>query len=110
MRGRYLAPEQSCQIVRPLDVVQELMAVVFRAKRFLDANALLVTLSTLLFLLLVILLSLRLREQERRMLFRLGCSRTAVFELQAAELAIVLAAAVALAWLLCEATLPWLAP
>jgi hypothetical protein len=45
---------------------------VFRIKRFFDANAALVGVATGLFLLLVVLLSVRLRRPEMETLFRLG--------------------------------------
>jgi len=81
----------------PNDVVMELLSLVFQVQRFFDANFALIGVSTLLFLTLVILLSLRLRRREMETMFKIGCSRLTVFWLQAAELGIVLAMSLVLA-------------
>ncbi len=73
----------------PLDVVQELMGIVFKVKRFFDANFAIITLSTILFLVLVVMLSLRIRTKERETMHKIGCSRTTVFWIQAGELIII---------------------
>jgi putative ABC transport system permease protein len=81
----------------PVDVVEELLNLVFRVQRFFDANFALIGVSTLLFLTLVILLSLRLRRREMETMYKIGCSRLTVFWLQTAELGIVLAMSLVLA-------------
>lgn len=81
----------------PLDVVTELMGLVFKIKRFFDANFALISISTGLFLTLVILLSLRLRKREMETMNKLGCSRRTIFWLQTAELAIILAISILVA-------------
>jgi putative ABC transport system permease protein len=68
-----------------------MLGLVFKVKRFFDVNYALVAASTVLFLALTILLSLRLRRREMQTMFQLGCSRGTVFWLQASELLIVLA-------------------
>jgi putative ABC transport system permease protein len=85
------------QLLEPAAVIHELMRIVFRVKRFFDANFALVSLSTLLFLALVILLSLRLRQREMATMFRMGCAHLTVWRLQAAEIVIVLLISLSLA-------------
>jgi putative ABC transport system permease protein len=77
------------QIVVPRAIVEELMSIVFRIKRFFDANFALVSVTTALFLTLVILLSLRLRKREMETLRRIGCASGTVFWLQTWEIALV---------------------
>jgi putative ABC transport system permease protein len=86
LRGRYLGPEATVQILAARTVVEELLGLVFRIKRFFDANAALVGVATALFLLLVVLLSVRLRRQEMETLFRLGCARGLMARLVLVEL------------------------
>jgi hypothetical protein len=64
---------------------------------FFDANFAVVVLSTALFLVLVVLLSLRIRRTEMRTMFKIGCSRRTVFWLQAAELVMISGAALLIA-------------
>ncbi len=89
--GRFNTGHGDTQILVSTEVVGEMLGLVFKVKRFFDANFALFAVSTGLFLALTILLSLRLRRREMQTLFQLGCSRGTVFWLQAAELAIVLA-------------------
>jgi len=88
LRGRYLAHEE-VQVIVPTEVVDELIGVVFRIKRFLDANLAVVGGATLLLLVLVVLLSLRLRQREMEIMFMLGCSRGMIVRLQVVELGFV---------------------
>ena len=88
--ARYDGTGVGAQVLIPVEVVQELMEMIFKLKRFLDLTAALVGLMTLLLLVLVVLLSLRLRRQEMRTLFRMGCSRFTLFWLQTGELGIIL--------------------
>ena len=97
LRGRYQGPEATVQILVPSSVVEELLGLVFRIKRYFDANAALVGVATALFVLLVVLLSLRLRRPEMETLFRLGCARGLIARLVAAELAAVGAVSLVLA-------------
>ena len=89
LRGRYQGPEATVQILAPRSVVEELLGLVFRIKRFFDANAALVAAATGAFLVLVVLLSLRLRRPEMETLFRLGCARGFTVRLVAAELLVI---------------------
>ena len=95
LKARYNASLTS-QILTPAEVVEELMGIVFKVKRFFDANFAVIALSTVLFFILVILLSLRIRAKERDTMHKIGCSRTIVFWLQACELLIVFVMSLAL--------------
>lgn len=97
LMGRFTTDQSVAQILGSVGVVQEMLGLVFRVKRFFDANFALVATSTGMFLGLTILMSLRLRRREMLTLFQIGCSRGSVFWLQASELLIVLAMSIVLA-------------
>jgi putative ABC transport system permease protein len=90
LRGRYLDAETRYQLVVPGDVIDGLLANIFRIKNVLDAVILLVGTATVLALILVFSLSLRLRQREIRTVFRIGGSRSTIARLLAAEIAIIL--------------------
>lgn len=90
LKARY-ARAQEAQAVVPREVVREMMDVVFRVKRFFDAVFAMVLASTGLFLVLVMLLSLRIRRREFQTLHKIGCSRATVLALEAAEIVLLLA-------------------
>ena len=102
LRGRFQDPRRAEQMLVPTTVVEELLGLVFRVKRFFDANMAMVAVSTALLLALVILLSLRLRRREMEVLFRLGCSRGLMVRLQLVEWGTLLAASAGLAWMLAK--------
>jgi putative ABC transport system permease protein len=89
LQGRYLEKEIPYQIVRPREVIDTLMANIFKIRNVLDAVILLVGTATVLALVLVFSLSLRLREREIDVIFKLGCSRATIAKLLSAELLIV---------------------
>lgn len=88
--GRYLVDSADVQIVQPIAVIQELMGLVFQVKKFFDLNALLVSLGTLALLVLVLMLSVRLRKREMETLFKLGCRRGTMAVLILGEVGIIL--------------------
>lgn len=94
--GRYESPggSRAAQAIVPKDVIRDLMKLVFQVTQLFQANMLLVGISTVCLLGLVIALSLRLRANEMETMFRLGCSRSMIFNLQAAEMMIVVAISV----------------
>jgi putative ABC transport system permease protein len=102
LKGRYAVSDTARMLV-PRRVVEELMGFVFRLKRFFDANVLTVALATLLFMVLIVMLTLKIREREMDTLFRIGCSRGTVLRLQAAELGLVLSAGTVLGVAFAEA-------
>ena len=97
LRGHYLDPKATVQLLGPREVVQETLDLVFRVKRFFDAQAVLVGLAMALLLALVVLLSLRLRRGEMETMFKIGCARWTMFWLLSTELLLVLVAGTAIA-------------
>lgn len=98
--------DPQAQFLIPLDVIRELMGMVFRIKALFDANTLVIASATGLLLLLVIWLSSRLRQREMETMFKIGCGRGTMFLLQAAELGLILTAALLLVAFLVWTTLP----
>jgi len=90
LQGRYLEKDIPYQIVRPKEVIDTLMANIFKIRNVLDAVILLVGTATLLALVLVFSLSLRLREREIDVISKLGCSRATIAKLLSAELFIII--------------------
>jgi putative ABC transport system permease protein len=106
LRGRYQDPKSLVQLLVPKTVVSETLDLVFRVKRFFDAQALLVGVATALLLSLVVLLSLRLRRGEMETMFKIGCARRTIIWLLATEIVIVVAVgitiAVGLSWVVLQ--------
>ncbi|MCA9006405.1 MAG: ABC transporter permease [Planctomycetaceae bacterium] len=98
--GMYDTNASSIQLIRPVEIVNELLQLVFRVKQLFDANALLVSISVGLLLTLVFILSLRLRKRERQTMFQLGCSRSTIWKLQLTELGFILAGSLIIVTLL----------
>ena len=94
--GRY-SVSKTAQMLVPVDVIDELLGFVFRAKRFFDANSLLVVIAAALFMTLIVILNLKIRQGEMETMYKIGCSRTSVFWMQGVELAILLGAGLAVA-------------
>jgi len=88
LRGRYLEDKQY-QITRPDDVINDLMENIFRIKNVIDAVIVIVGFATILTMILVFVLSLRLRQGEIDTIFRIGCSRMTVARLLMAEILII---------------------
>lgn len=89
LKARY-RQSTGAQAVVPTTVVRSMMDIVFRVKQFLDSIFVMVLVSTGLFLLLVILLSLRIRKREFQTLGKIGSSRSTVLAVQAGEIALLL--------------------
>ena len=89
LRGRYLAREETQQIVTPEDVIDGLLQNIFRIKNVLDAVISVVALATVLSVILVFALSLRLRQREIQTIFKLGCRRATIARLLSAEIFII---------------------
>ena len=97
LRGRYQDPKALVQLLVPKAVVAETLDLVFRVKRFFDAQALLVGVAMALLLSLVILLSVRLRRGEMETMFKIGCARMTLIWLLSTEILIVVVAGIAIA-------------
>jgi putative ABC transport system permease protein len=106
LRGHYQDPNALVQLLVPKAVLAETLDLVFRVKRFFDAQALLVGVAMALLLSLVVLLSLRLRRGEMETMFKIGCARMTIVWLLATEIVIVvvigLAIAVGLSWIVLQ--------
>lgn len=90
LQGRYLEKETPYQVVRPKEVIDSLLATIFKIRNVLDAVIVLVGMTTLLALILVFSLSLRLREKEIDVIFKLGCNRATIVRLLGAEVFIII--------------------
>jgi putative ABC transport system permease protein len=90
LQGRYLERQTPYQVVRPKEVIDALLETIFKIRNVLDAVIVLVGITTLLALTLVFSLSLRLREREIDVIFKLGCSRATIARLLGAEILIII--------------------
>ncbi len=97
--GRYLG-DSALQLLEPAGIVQNLLSTLFRIKRVLEAVVWIVIFSTVLTMILVFVLSLRLRSKELNLLFQLGSSRNAIAGFVFSEMAIIALGSLALASLL----------
>ncbi|MBL1216518.1 MAG: ABC transporter permease [Planctomycetes bacterium] len=85
------------QMVIPSEVISDLMAFVFRIQALFDSLSVILGLSTMMLIVLVMLLSARIRSREFMTLNRIGCSRFTVLKLYAMELGLILFLSVILA-------------
>ena len=96
LRGRYLSPSSQTQILVPSVVVDEILEMVFRVGRILQASYAVIIAISGIFLALVVSLSIRLRKGEMETLRLIGGSRWLIFQMHLYEyLTILLAATVA---------------
>jgi putative ABC transport system permease protein len=84
--GRFVDGSLDGQLVRPRDIVGDLMNTIFRIKEVLDLAVVIVGTAAVLALALVFALSFRLREQELQTNFEIGASRGTTARLLAAEI------------------------
>lgn len=105
LRTRLEKRSNAVQPLLPGRELGEFLRFAFQIKRFFDANLILVLTATLLFFVLIVLLSVRVRERELLTYFRIGCSRWTVVRLLGTELAVVVLAGGAIAALLAWGTL-----
>ncbi len=96
LKGRYRVAEGQ-QLLEPVAVVEEVTGFVMRLKAFFDANVLLVLAATVVFLGLVVLLSVRVRQREFETLSRIGCARATVVRIVGLEFGLIVVAAIACA-------------
>ncbi len=93
LRGRYLDRNKTTQIVVPDQVIRDLLQRIFRIKNALDSAVGLVALAAFVGVSLAVFLALQLRQREMNTAFRLGCRRSMIMRLVAAEVAILLGSA-----------------
>ncbi len=95
--GKYLAPEDTAQIVRPREVMDALLERVVMVGSYMIAIIAVVSLVTLLTMSMVIVLSIRLRRAEIETMAKLGCSRFTMTSILGSQIAILLLASLAIA-------------
>lgn len=96
--GRYASVRtKSVQCVKPGEVVQDLLSIVFRVERLVWISSVLAAVVTALLLGLVLLLSIRLRAAEMQTMHKLGCSRFTIATLICSEILLMTIAGIALA-------------
>jgi putative ABC transport system permease protein len=87
--GRYLADDDPAQIIRPVEVIDELLEIVIRIRRFFEATFVAMTAVTAALIGLFIVLSVQLRQREFATMFRIGCARFMILRLVGSELLIL---------------------
>lgn len=97
LRGRYESPDDHAQVVRPTDVMDELLETVLTVQTFVIAAVVVVGISTLATAVLVFMLSLRLRRREIETMRKIGGSRASIGWVMVSEIVVVLAAGVLIA-------------
>lgn len=100
LMGRYEDAEAVSQIVRPVEIVDELLATVFTVRQYVVGALVVVAAATLALAALVFLLSLRLRRREVETLMKIGVGRGVVATVLSAEIVFVGVAGAALATVL----------
>ena len=100
LRGRFESPDEGLQIVRPVDVLDELLEIVLTVETFVIAAVAVVGLSTLATAVLVFMLSLRLRRREIETMRKIGGARWSIGAVMTSEVAAVLVAGVTMAAIL----------
>jgi putative ABC transport system permease protein len=107
LRGRYLPETASLQMVNPVEVVADLLQNIFKIKRVLNIILTVVSVAMLLTITLIITLSLRLRQPEIEIMYKLGCSRRKMAELVMTELGLIVVISLMLTVGFTRMTLHW---
>lgn len=107
LRGRYLGETSPSQIVKPTEVIAALLQNIFKIKQVLDIIFTVVSVAMVLAIVLIMALSLRLRQPEIETMYKLGCNRLKMTELVAAELGAIVLLSLILTAGLTAATLHW---
>lgn len=107
LEGRYQSPDLPVRVVRPAEVMDELLATVFTVRQYVLAAVALVGAATLATIALVFMLSIRLRRAEIRTMTRIGAAPGRVAAVLGAEIMLVLIASVLLAGLLTALAAAW---
>ncbi len=104
LQGKYLGADERVQIVRPSDIIGELLETVISIQTYVVAAVVVVGLSTLLTTVLVFMLSLQLRRREILTMHRIGGSRRQIIGILATEVVVTVLVGVCLAGLLTALT------
>ena len=108
LEGRFLDPADTLQIVRPSEVLADLLATVLTIRRYVMVGIGLLAIATLSLMVLVFLLSLQIRHQEIQTMINIGGSARRIRSVLLAEIVGVVIAGAALAALATLATI-WIA-
>ena len=95
--GRYSSSQATAQCLKPPEVIDELLSIVFRIEQLAWVCSIAAGIVTCLLLGLVVNLSMRLRAAEMQTMSRLGCSRMTIAMLHSSEIVLLLCAASVLA-------------
>jgi putative ABC transport system permease protein len=90
LMGRYVDGEAQSQIIRPNDVVDDLLDTILTIQQFIVAAVIIVAIATIATAALVFLLSLRLRRREIDTIGKIGGGRWQVASMLLTEVVIVL--------------------
>jgi len=104
LQGRYLGEDERVQIVRPSEVMQDLLATILTVQSYVIAAVVVIGSATLATATLVFLLSLRLRRREIATIVKIGGAKQQVWGIVASEMILVIACSVVLAALLTALT------
>jgi putative ABC transport system permease protein len=104
LMGRFAAPDETVQVLRPVGVIDDLLGTVFTVRGYVVAALGLVAVATAATTALVFALSIRLRRREVETLVKIGGSRGSVAVVLLAEVAFVLLCSGVLAAVLTFAT------
>ncbi len=100
LQGKYLADTERMQIIRPSQVVDDLLETILTIQQYILAGAALTGGSTIMTAILVFVLSLRLRHSEIETMHRIGVPNHRVIALLGTEIAVVLISGIVLAAIL----------
>ena len=89
LQGKYLGDDETVQIVKPVNVMDDLLETILAVQTYVVTAVIVVGSSTLATAVLVFLLSLRLRRREISTMHKTGGSRERVFCILASEIVVV---------------------
>ena len=89
LMGRYLADDDPSQVLRPVEVIDELLDFVMRIRQFFELAFAIMASVTAALLTLFVILAIQLRRREFTTMFRIGCRRFQIVRLVGAELLIL---------------------
>jgi len=104
LRGRYQSKDELSQILKPVTVMNELLATILTVQSYVVTAVVIVGLSTLATAVLVFMLSLRLRRREIETMVKIGGSKLSILSVLASEIVVVLVISISLAGVLTMAT------
>ena len=100
LKGRYQSANETSQIVAPSQVMDELLATILRVRTFIIAGSLMLGVASTLSVILVFLLSLRLRRNELETMSKIGTTQTRLVMIVMWEVVLVIGLSCTLAALM----------